>query len=83
VLLAIALLVFKPRVPERGPRQSVDEYWSAPDVTAKVFLVWFLMEGAGAISAVGYFLTGQPVAAAVMALAIVAFWLCGPSIFAK
>ena len=83
VLVAVALFVIKPRVPERRPHQSVDEYWSTPDVSTKAVLVWLLMEGAGMVAAVGYFLTGEPVSALVMGLAIVAFWLCGPNLFAE
>ena len=80
---AVALLFFKPRVPERRPEQLVEKFWSMPEVSAKVSLVWFLMEGAGVLAGVGYLLTGEPVTALVMALAIVAFWLCGPNAFAK
>ena len=83
VLVAVALLVIKPRVPDRRPQQSIEEYWSTPGVGAKAFLVWFLMDGAGMIGAVGYLLTGETVAFAAMGVAIVAFWLCGPNMFAK
>jgi hypothetical protein len=83
VLLAVAFLLLKPRVPEQGPRQSVDEFWSAPDVIQKVFLVWFLMEGAAVIAAVAFFLGGSPVSALAMVLAIVVFWLNGPATFAR
>src|SRR5688572_23970497 len=71
VLVAVALLVIKPRVPDRRPHQSIEEYWSTPEVGAKAFLVWFLMEGAGTIGAVGYLLTGETVAFAAMGVAIV------------
>ena len=83
VLIAVALLLLKPRVPARGPRQSIEEYWSDMNVNAKVFPVWFIMEGAGMTANIGYFLTGEPVAAVAMGLAIVAFAWCGPNAFAK
>ena len=83
VLVAVALLVIKPRVPDRRPQQSVEEYWSTREVGAKAFLVWFLMEGAGMMAAVGYLLTGQPVSVVAMGVAIAAFWLSGPSAFVK
>ena len=83
VLAAVALFVFKPRVPNRVPGQSVQEYWSTPEVCAKVIPVWFLLEGAGMMAAAGYLLAGEHVSAITMALAIGAFWLCGPSEFAK
>jgi len=84
VLLAVlALMVFKPRVPERRPGQSVEEYWSTPEVSAKATRVWFLLEGAGMMAAVGYLMTAEPVPAVLTGLAIVAFWSYGPDTFAK
>ena len=83
VLVAVALLLCKPRVPNRGPGQSVDEYWSTPEVSEKVMLVWFLLEGAGTLAGVGYLLTGELVTAIAMGLAIVVFWMFGPSAFAN
>jgi hypothetical protein len=82
-LAAVALLVFKPRVPDRSSGQSVEQYWSTPEVSTKVVPVWFLLEGAGTLAAVGYFLTGEPVSAGATGVLIVAFWLCGPNVFAK
>lgn len=83
VIAAVALLVMKPRVADRGPGQSVEQYWSTPEVGTKVLPVWFLLEGAGILSVVGYLLTGELVSATATGLAIVAFWLCGPTLFAK
>lgn len=82
-LMAAALFVLKPRVPACTLGQSVEEFWSTPAMGGQVFMIWFLVEGAGMIAAVGYFLTGQPAAAFVTGLAIAAYWLCGPNLFAK
>jgi hypothetical protein len=81
VLGAVALLFLKPRAPDRKPGQSVEQYWSAPETNARVIPVWFLLDGAGTIAAIGYLLTAEPVSLTVSVLAIVAFWLCGPSAF--
>ena len=83
VLVAVALFVFKPRVPRQEPGQSDQEYWSTPEIATKVLLVWFVLEGAGTIASVGYLLLGRQASALAMALAIISFWLCGPSQFAK
>jgi hypothetical protein len=64
VVMTVALLVFKPRVPERRTGQSVTEYWSDPVVSARATLVWFLLDGASTIAAAGYFVTGSMVSAA-------------------
>src|SRR5262245_16436733 len=82
-LIAVVFVVFKPRVPGRETGQSVEEYWRRPEVSGAVLLVWFLLEGAGVLAAVGYRLTGQPLSAVVMILAVVTFWLCGPGYFAN
>jgi hypothetical protein len=81
VLGVVALLFLKPRVPDRKPGQSVEQYWSAPDAGARVLPVWFLLEGAGITSSIGYLLTGEPVALIVAVVAITVFWLCGPNTF--
>ena len=83
VLVAIALLVFKPRVPDRQPGQSVEAYWKTPEVAAMALRVWFLLEGGALMAAMGYFMTGQPGAAAAMVAAVAVFWLFGPNVFAK
>jgi hypothetical protein len=82
-LIVMAWMVFKPAVPGRRPGQSVDAYWTDPDVLPKVMRVWFLAEGAGVLSLVGYFVTGAAIVAVAAALAMVSFWMCGPSRFAQ
>ena len=81
VMGAVALMLLKPRVPDRKAGQSVEQYWSAPETSTRVFPVWFLLEGAATIATVGYLLTGEPVSLIVAVLAITAFWLCGPRVF--
>jgi len=82
-LAAVAYFILKPGVPERPPGQSVADFWSTPEVATKAMSVWFCLEGAGTISAAGYYLTGEPVCALAAVLGIVAFWSCGPNVFAK
>jgi hypothetical protein len=81
VLVGVAVLFLKPRVPGRGPRQPVEEYW--PSVTGKVLPVWFVMEAAGMSAIVGYFLTGHTITAVAIGVSIGAFIWCGPNAFAK
>ena len=83
VLVVVAFLFLKPRVPERKPGQTVDAYWSTPEVAAKAMLVWFLLEGGAIMGVLGYFLTGDVVAAGAAMFGVAAFWLCGPNVFAK
>jgi hypothetical protein len=81
VLIAVALLFLKPRVPARRERQPVEEYWSS--VTGAILPMWFIMEAAGMIAVVGYFLTGQTVAAVAIAVSIGVFIWYGPQAFAR
>ena len=82
VLLGVAFLILKPRVPARRAGQSEADYWTTPDAAGKIMQVWFVVEGAGTLSAVGFLLTGEPVAAIVMGAAVAAFWVVGPNAFA-
>lgn len=82
VLTAIAVFIFRPRVPRRSPAQSLDQFWSAPDVAAKMVRIWFYLEGAGTLAAAGYLITGEPVTVIAAGLAIAAYWWCGPHLFA-
>jgi hypothetical protein len=83
LIAAVALFVFKPRVPDRPPEESVEQYWSRPEIGPKAMMVWIVLDGARVMAAVGYLLTGEPVAAIAAGVVIVAFWLCGPNVFAK
>jgi hypothetical protein len=83
VLTGIAMFIFRPRVPPRSPAQSVDQFWSAPEVAARMLRIWFYLEGAGTLAAAGYFFTGAPVTAVAAGLAIAAYWWCGPNRFAN
>ena len=83
VLAVVAFLFFKPRVPARKPGQTVDAYWSTPAVAAKAMLVWFVLEGGALMGVLGYFLTGEVIAAGAALFGVAAFWLCGPNVFAR
>jgi hypothetical protein len=78
-LVAVALLVLKPRVPARALRQPVEEYWSSASGT--ILPMWFVMEAAGLIAIVGYFLTGHAVAAVAIGISIAVFIWYGPKAF--
>jgi hypothetical protein len=82
-VVAVALLIVKPRIPDRVFGQSVEEYWSEPKMRENVLLIWFLLEGAGILAAIGFFLTGAVVSAIAMGGAIVIYWLSGPKVLIK
>ena len=82
VLIVVAVLVLKPGVPERRGSQSVQEYWSTP-AAQRALLVWFVLEGAGTLSLMGFLLTGETAAAVAAGVAMVAYWRVGPGVFAR
>jgi len=81
VLVAVALLYLKPRVPARRERQPVEEYWSS--VTGTILPMWFVMEAASVLAVVGYFLTGLTVTAVAIAVSIDLFIWYGPKAFVQ
>lgn len=80
-LVAVALLLLKPRVPVRQTRQPVEDYWTS--VASTILPMWLVMEGAGLIAIVGYFLTGETVAAMAIAVSIGTFIWFGPKAFVQ
>ena len=81
--MVVALFVIKPRVPARSAAQSVEEYWSSASTTQPVLLVLFVLECATVIGAIGFFLTGDLLAAMVAGIAIGVFAWSRPSAFAE
>jgi hypothetical protein len=81
VMVAVARLVLKPRVPARRLGQSPDDYWSQPAVAQRVFAVWFTLEGAAIMTLIGYFMVGSSLAAVVASVAAIMFWMTGPRTF--
>jgi hypothetical protein len=83
VLVLIGVFVLKPAVPARRAGQTSAEYWAAPKTVQKAMSVWFIVQGAGTLAAVGFLMTGHAVAAAAMILAIAVFWIVGPETFER
>jgi hypothetical protein len=79
VELAFAIGFFRPRIPQRRMDQGPDEYWMTNEARGAAVLVWVMVEAAGLIAWVGYFLTGRAVPAAVAALALVTLITLRPS----
>ena len=81
-LMCVASLMFlKPLVPRRGAGKTMASYWADPAVAPKALRFWFILEGAGVMASVSYFLGGGPIAAALIVLAVAVYWLNGPGVF--
>lgn len=82
LMCATALMLMKPLVPRREAGQTREAYWANPAVAAKAMRVWFILEGAGVMASVSYFLGGGLISAALIALTVAVYWMNGPSTFA-
>jgi Na+/H+-dicarboxylate symporter len=69
--VALALAIFRPKIPRRSLDQAADDYWAGNDTRDPSIIVWAMIEGAGLVSWVGYFMTGSLVPAAVAVLSII------------
>lgn len=69
-ILGVAYAVLRPRFPKRATDQSEDDYWSTSETRVSAIILWALVEGAGLLGGVGYFLTGRILAVAVAAAAV-------------
>jgi hypothetical protein len=77
VALIVATLWLRPNILPRGSLPA-DQYWSTPLRRSAALLLWMVTEAAGWIGGTGYLLTGNPVPAAVGALAFATLVLQSP-----
>lgn len=76
VLVAVALGVVRPGIPERRRDQEPDVYWNESAIRGRALFTWFLAEAGGVFASLAYLLTGAFTAVAVAVLAILAlFWV--------
>jgi len=70
LFLAFARIVLRPKIPPRRPDQSVDAYWSEVSIRGTAIALWAIVEGAGFLAAMGYFLTGSAIPLIALALVL-------------
>ena len=66
--LFLGAIVLARRLPSRSPAQTADEWWAANLPTAIV--TWAMLEGAGLLAAVTFFMTGHRAAALWAVIAV-------------
>ena len=69
LLLVVAALVLRPRIPDRNLQDSPETYWAMPRSRGAAIILWAVTEGASLIGWVGYLLTGAtlPMVAGLLA----------------
>jgi hypothetical protein len=77
LLIVLALLVLKPRVPERRSGQDDVAFWGV--AIYPMIAVWALLDAAGFIGALGALLTGLWPPAALVAVAATCLLILGPN----
>ena len=78
-IVAFAVLLVRPRIPERGSGEGLNEFWGHPAVRRNSMLLWVFCENGAIISATGYLLTGHLAAVVSMAIGLVALAWFGPA----
>jgi hypothetical protein len=81
VMVGAALMFLKPLVPRRRAGQTIAAYWTDRAVIPKALLVWFILDGAGVLASISYFLGGGASALVAIAAAVAAYWMNGPGVF--
>ena len=79
LLLAVALRVLRPRVPQRPFDQSPDDYWGANVNRLSAIVLWAIVESAGMLGWVGHLLTGALAPAVAGVLAVLGLIALRPS----
>jgi hypothetical protein len=69
--------VLRGRVPRRSPEESADLFWTRASQPA--LILWSVLEGAGLMCVVFYWLTRSPAAIAVMVLAVLLLIVLNPA----
>jgi hypothetical protein len=79
LILAVAALGVRPRVPERRPDQTAEAFWSVPATRLTLIFLWAGVEGAGIIGWVGYFVTGSLAGAVTGVIALLTLYAFRPA----
>ena len=77
--VAFAVLLLKPRIPERARSETLDGYWNNRSVRQRALILWVVCENAAIIAALGFLLTGHLASLIAAGLALVALAWYGPS----
>lgn len=82
-LIAVALTVLRPGIPEQAPEQSTDAFWGDGGVRIRALTMWAVIEGATLCAAMGYLLTGATAPALALVLGIITLWMLRPARFER
>jgi hypothetical protein len=63
-LLGLGVTLFRGRVPRRAKEQLVAEFWARGATSVSAVVLWAVVEAAGTLGLVGWFLSGNLVALA-------------------
>lgn len=78
--IAIALTQLRQRIAPRGPDQSPADYWSNSRTRTAAMIFWAVLEGAGLLSVVAYYLSGSPIPLGVAVLAVIVGFVMRPAV---
>lgn len=79
--IAIALTQLRQRVGPRLPDQSPSEYWSDFSTRAAAMVFWAVLEGAGLLGVVAYYVSGSAIPLGVAVVAVIVGFVMRPAVF--
>ncbi|MDQ8164398.1 MAG: hypothetical protein P3A28_01390 [Gemmatimonadota bacterium] len=78
--IAIALTQLRQRVTPRGSSQSPADYWGDARIRLAAMIFWAVLEGAGLLSVVAYYLSGSPIPLGVAILSVIVGFVMRPAV---
>jgi|GEM_PF-3926566 len=78
--IAIALTQLRQRIPPRESNQSPEDYWGDARTIAAAMIFWAVLEGAGLLSVVAYYLSGSPIPLGVAIVSVIVGFVMRPAV---
>jgi hypothetical protein len=79
--IAIAVTQLRQRVGARRPDQSPSEYWSDHRTRGAAMVFWAVLEGAGLLGVVAYYVTGSAIPLGVAVISVIVGFVMRPAVF--
>ena len=78
--ITIALTQLRQRIPARSSDQSPADFWGNDRARAAALIFWAVLEGAGLLGVVAYYLSGSAIPLGVAVLAVIVGFVMRPAV---
>jgi hypothetical protein len=79
--VAIALTQLRQRIPARNSDQSPADYWGHERVRSAALIFWAVLEGAGLLGVVAYYISGSAIPLGVAVISVIVGFVMRPAVF--